>query len=376
MEVDEAVLQFLRELLSGPENTELSKPQEIVFRAVWNGLKYKEIPSSGYSNGYLERTIGPQLWKRLSEKLGEGIQKRNMRVMLENAYLDYQQSNYLAPKQVLENIAFQSITVDSEDSDITVDSDAEPLPLPSDFCYARALFQQHYRETFEIYSLDPDTSDLNYIFINTKIFSHCKRRLIQEITKYRDEHSQTSVHNFVVWSLLGSAELLIAFRASREEAKNFCRILEDELSDCVDEPPDSGHAGIFMIGILNEFYPGLPINMSEVNRGNLSPAKRRYVKVFPYAEFRSEKAFIKLRFVGDGQINDRLLSRINESICDFHDVLEMVSICVDRRYIMLEVHMPCGHFFRLNQLSIALEPILNLSISKETYLGYDSDFHL
>lgn len=59
--------------------------QEIVFRQSWEGKTYPEIAESfGYDVDYI-KNVGSQLWKLLSNQLGEKVSKSNFRSVLRRA---------------------------------------------------------------------------------------------------------------------------------------------------------------------------------------------------------------------------------------------------------------------------------------------------
>ncbi|RUR73393.1 hypothetical protein PCC6912_57510 [Chlorogloeopsis fritschii PCC 6912] len=358
MGIEEA-LQFIDELLAKTGEC-LSETQRIVFVASWQGQKYGEIMVPNYAPGYIERTVAPELWNLLSRIIEKKVTKKNLRSVIEQVWLQHSQ---LEGFQTQEN----STLIENYSEEDAIASEFE-------FCPAHILFHQHYQETFTIES--SSNSDLCYIFINTRHFKNCKARLLRTISQYKsDENFSASVQEAVVWSLLGNAELLITFRATNNVVDSFNESLHEELSGILDEPHDGSHYGIFLIKISDEYSRVHTHNYFQPQEEIFQPGRRLYQKEFPYEELRSVKAFIKLRFVGDGTISDRLIANISTNIREFKDVLEGYSVSIDRRYIIIEVHMPCGRLFRLNQLSKLLEDVLNNNLLKETYLAYDLNYH-
>lgn len=64
---------------------QLSKVQKIVFWHSWEGWSYKEIAEQfGYTLGYIKDT-GSDLWKLLSDALGEKVTRRNFQIVLKRA---------------------------------------------------------------------------------------------------------------------------------------------------------------------------------------------------------------------------------------------------------------------------------------------------
>jgi hypothetical protein len=348
MQYSEA-LQLVRDLILVETEKPMTDAQEVAFRIAWFKQRYEELnPKPNYAAGYIERTIAPSLWKLLSKILKCKVTRKSLQSSIEQ----------YCNKQVQSEGTPNSSTVVN-------------LTVNAEYCPAQALFHQRYQETFEINLSDEATSDLSYVFIHTRTFNRCKTKLQRIIERYNCNSSvQRAIQDVGIWSLLGNAELLMTFRASEDEKHRFCLLLEDELSDVIDAPHD-GHSGIFTVNIAQEFSRFHSEFMYEENVATFVPGKRLHKQAFPYEELRSVKAFIKLRFVGDGGITDKLVQSCMQKLQGFEDVLESYCTSVDRRYITLEVHMPCGRFFRLNQLSKSLEQIITSNLLKETYLAYD-----
>lgn len=84
MTVEEA-LQFLTSIL---KPTRLNSIQELVFRGTWEGKTYKEIASGcDYDSVYI-REVGSNLWKLISEVMGERVTKNNLQVVLRQRCLE------------------------------------------------------------------------------------------------------------------------------------------------------------------------------------------------------------------------------------------------------------------------------------------------
>ena len=72
-------LEQVRQAIS-PES--LSYVQEVVFKQSWEGQLYPEIAKSvGYHPEYI-RDVGAQLWRSLSESIGQKVTKKNVRFVL------------------------------------------------------------------------------------------------------------------------------------------------------------------------------------------------------------------------------------------------------------------------------------------------------
>jgi hypothetical protein len=60
----------------------LTNIQELVIRGCWQGQTYSQIAeTTGYDDDYI-RDVGFQLWRRVSQALGEKVSKSNFQVVL------------------------------------------------------------------------------------------------------------------------------------------------------------------------------------------------------------------------------------------------------------------------------------------------------
>ncbi|ACK69682.1 WD-40 repeat protein [Gloeothece citriformis PCC 7424] len=77
-------LELANEAVLNRLGRQLSLVEEAILKGSWEGQTYEEIAqATNYSVDYLKRHIGPQLWKLLSEVLGEKVNKTNFRLALE-----------------------------------------------------------------------------------------------------------------------------------------------------------------------------------------------------------------------------------------------------------------------------------------------------
>lgn len=84
MEFEQA-LQLVNEVLLAEKNRHLSDPETTILQGTWRGISYDEMAAgSQYSINYLMRDVGPNLWRSLSEILGEKVSKSNCRTVLEH----------------------------------------------------------------------------------------------------------------------------------------------------------------------------------------------------------------------------------------------------------------------------------------------------
>ncbi|WP_333357224.1 hypothetical protein [Microcoleus sp. herbarium14] len=87
------ILIFADDLVFTKTGKHLDDVQNAVLRGAWKGNTYTKIADeSGYSDGHL-RDVASELWKILSDLLGEDINKSNFRSAMERSQVTYF-SNY------------------------------------------------------------------------------------------------------------------------------------------------------------------------------------------------------------------------------------------------------------------------------------------
>jgi hypothetical protein len=80
----EAVHQLVDALFVEKFNRHLTDPEITVLQGTWEGATYVKMSrQSQYSENYLMRDIGPNLFRRLTQALGEEVSKANLRAALE-----------------------------------------------------------------------------------------------------------------------------------------------------------------------------------------------------------------------------------------------------------------------------------------------------
>src|ERR687886_281245 len=88
----EALILVDRLLHSANQRQGLNDVQSEVFLQTWAGRSYGDIAKQlGYEHDYIKK-VGSQLWRSLSQTLGEPVSKRNLQAVLRR----YQQSQQVA----------------------------------------------------------------------------------------------------------------------------------------------------------------------------------------------------------------------------------------------------------------------------------------
>jgi len=71
----------------------LTDLETIVLQGSWQQKKYHEIAqAANFNEDYIRGTIGQELWRKLSDALGERVEKRNFRKALERCWQEWQES--------------------------------------------------------------------------------------------------------------------------------------------------------------------------------------------------------------------------------------------------------------------------------------------
>lgn len=84
MELD-SLLEIINHQLLENRNRPLNSPEIMILRGVWEYRTYNQIAlEEGYSPGYFTNVVAPELYKRLSELVGQRINKKNCRQQLES----------------------------------------------------------------------------------------------------------------------------------------------------------------------------------------------------------------------------------------------------------------------------------------------------
>ncbi|HEY9810542.1 MAG TPA: AAA-like domain-containing protein [Halomicronema sp.] len=69
----------------------LSDVEIVILRGAWENKTYEEMAeNSEYATNYLQRTVGPKLWRMLSKALGEEVSKTNFRAGLQRKAQEHQ----------------------------------------------------------------------------------------------------------------------------------------------------------------------------------------------------------------------------------------------------------------------------------------------
>ncbi|HLO50026.1 MAG TPA: ATPase, partial [Kamptonema sp.] len=88
------ILKFADDLVFAKTGKHLDDVQDAVLRGAWKGYTYTQIAEeSNYSDGHL-RDIASELWKILSELLGEDINKSNFRSTIERCRFSITSSTF------------------------------------------------------------------------------------------------------------------------------------------------------------------------------------------------------------------------------------------------------------------------------------------
>ncbi|MCT7984675.1 ATP-binding protein [Laspinema sp. A4] len=88
MEIHEA-LQWTDELIFAKTGKHLDSLQRAILEGVWEHKEYKEIAEEYHCSNDHVRKSASELWKLLSDLLGEDVKKKNLRSLIENKIFSY-----------------------------------------------------------------------------------------------------------------------------------------------------------------------------------------------------------------------------------------------------------------------------------------------
>lgn len=88
MEIQEA-LQWTDELIFARTGKHLDSLQRAILEGAWKGKGYKDISDEYHCSSDYVRKSASELWKLLSELLGEDVKKKNVRSLIENGIFSY-----------------------------------------------------------------------------------------------------------------------------------------------------------------------------------------------------------------------------------------------------------------------------------------------
>ncbi|MBE9038879.1 NB-ARC domain-containing protein [aff. Roholtiella sp. LEGE 12411] len=98
----ERILEILEEQVLQHTGRNLLKSEIAVIKGSWDGKDYKQIASDyGYNAHYLHKTVGPQLWKILSEAIGKGVEIK--KTNSKNILIELVKKDYLTRLEISES---------------------------------------------------------------------------------------------------------------------------------------------------------------------------------------------------------------------------------------------------------------------------------
>ena len=94
----ESALELADELVFAENEKHLNDLQRQIFRGAWEGKSYPEIAETCFRDAEYIKDVGYELWKLLSEVLGEKITKGNFRAALERIWRARQSGKLSSPQ--------------------------------------------------------------------------------------------------------------------------------------------------------------------------------------------------------------------------------------------------------------------------------------
>jgi hypothetical protein len=212
------------------------------------------------------------------------------------------------------------------------------------------------------FSAGNEPSTLRYLLVNVKNdrMDDLKRQLglLVSSGKYG------AIRQALVWSLLGSRELLFSLRTDGEDQAQY---LINQLLNCTGVEKDEAED----IQISDEYTKA-----DSGRRFVRSVAQVRPGEIYQYKAYRSIKAFIYLQTSKSFTIEtqEKYLSKVKERILPFARSVDVIATSADRKYTIIELQLPCGQFDDLNSITATMEDGFHRSdFSKTTFIAYQCD---
>jgi len=126
----EQALQITNEVVFVRTGRRLSPLETAVLRGCWQDQTYDQIAdSTGYSIGYLNRTVAPKLWQTLTDSFGEKTGKKNLRFVVERCLRKQASQPIAQTAPILEKTDSQRLAPDVS-APIRFELSRQPLATP------------------------------------------------------------------------------------------------------------------------------------------------------------------------------------------------------------------------------------------------------
>ncbi|NER37287.1 MAG: hypothetical protein F6J93_25525 [Oscillatoria sp. SIO1A7] len=133
----EEALQVADEAVLASKGRHLTDVEMTILQGSWQNQTYQQMSDSGdYAANYLQRTVGPKLWRLLSEALGEDVSKTNFRMALQRRW----RSGQYASQQRLRAPTAKTSKLEFTEGPVALDSPyyVERPPI-EERCYGAVL---------------------------------------------------------------------------------------------------------------------------------------------------------------------------------------------------------------------------------------------
>lgn len=227
-------------------------------------------------------------------------------------------------------------------------------------CSFSELIVENRRQLKKI-EFNPGTapSTLRYLLVNVK--NNRMDDLKKQLTSLEPSGKYGAIKQALVWSLLGSRELLFSLRTDGEDqAQHLIRQLlnctgveKDDVEDIqISDEYAKDDAGSQFVRSVAEVRPGA---------------------IYDYGNYRSIKAFIYLQTsrASRTETQEQYFSKVTNRILPFARSVDLIATSVDRKYIVIELQMPCGQFDDLNNITETMQDGFGRpDFSKTTFIAY------
>lgn len=230
---------------------------------------------------------------------------------------------------------------------------------------SRRLQTLRYQACTRLEQTGDQDSDLWYITVATREFRRCSVALREAMEQVVADHPDIS--DASVWSLHGSREILVRYRAPSPVAQAAFGFIRERITMLAEWDPVGGRARVDQMDVREEYpYTG---ELNEMfKRGRLLLTGEA-----PWLESpRAGKAFILFRRpdgFGKGWLGD-----LQERLLLVHEIVASYAVSRNEQLVMVEFFLPHGALEGLHLLSQGLERLVRADMSKHTYHAYNAEF--
>jgi hypothetical protein len=239
---------------------------------------------------------------------------------------------------------------------------------PHEFC----KYSSHNRVRIECSALSPTppngSSTLFYGIYNVKNDLMASAKGFIEALRPNSDFGTAG--QMVLWSLLGSRELLLHVRAPKPVAEN----IREQVTEIFRKLWKGGNPQAEWIPIGEEYVASNRAGLVQSGGKVFQVAKVTRVPATTFNTGRFVKAFIYMSTSETKPPHDteEYLQKVLDRLSKFESCIDVIAVSRDRHHVVVELTMPCGNFPSMHELTVSMEDGFNRGdFSKRTFVAYE-----